>query len=59
MKWITRSQPKPDRIACLRLINALPTRTSKIIYVAANRVLAETDRAGDYSFDAPGADYAH
>ena len=59
MKWITRARPKTYRIACPWLIAKFIDPAAEIIYVPADRLLDEAERAGAISFDAPGARYTH
>ncbi len=59
MQWITRERPKTDRIACPWLIKNFIDKDAEIIFVPANRVLADAKRLGAKSFDAPGADFTH
>ena len=59
MKWITRARPKTDRIACPWLIAKFIDPAAEIIYVPADRLLDEAERADAISFDAPGARYTH
>jgi hypothetical protein len=59
MKWITRARPKTDRIACPWLIKRFIDLDAEIVYVPAEQVLAEAERTGGRSFDAPDADYTH
>ena len=59
MKWITRARPKTDRIACPWLIAKFIDPAAEIIYVPAEQLLEEAERAGAISFDAPGARYTH
>jgi hypothetical protein len=59
MKWVTRARPKTDRIACPWLIRRFIDPDAEILYVPAADVLAEADRQGAHSFDAPGAEFDH
>ena len=59
MKWITRSRPKTDRIACPWLIAKFIDPDAEFIYAPADQVLDEAQRQGAASFDAPGARYTH
>jgi hypothetical protein len=59
MKWVTRERPKTDRIACPWLIRRFIDPDAEITYVAPADVLAVAEREGGYSFDAPGATFAH
>src|SRR6266699_2864477 len=59
MKWITRTRPKTDRIACPWLIIKFIDPAAEILYVPAGQVLAAAEREDAISFDAPGARYDH
>lgn len=59
MKWVTRSRPKTDRIACPWLIRRFIDPDAEIVYVPAADVLAVAETDGALSFDAPGARYDH
>lgn len=59
MKWVTRSRPKTDRIACPWLIRRFIDPDAEILYVPKDDVLAVAAREGARSFDADGATYEH
>jgi hypothetical protein len=59
MKWITRSRPKTDRIACPWLVRRFIDPAAEILYAPHDQVLALAEREGAHSFDAPGAEYDH
>ncbi len=59
MKWVTRSRPKTDRIACPWLIRRFIDPDAEILYVPKADVLAVADAESAHSFDAPGARYDH
>jgi hypothetical protein len=59
MKWVTRSRPKTDRIACPWLIRRFVDEAAEFLYVDADRVLDVAAGVGGYSFDAAGATYSH
>jgi hypothetical protein len=59
MKWVTRSRPKTDRIACPWLIRRFIDPDAEVLYVPAADVLAVAETDGALSFDAPGARYDH
>jgi hypothetical protein len=56
---MTRARPKTDRIACPWLIRKFIDPDAEILYVPAAEVLAEAERQGAHSFDAPGAEFDH
>ena len=59
MKWVTRENPKTDRIACPWLIRKFIDPDAEIVYVPEDQVLGYAEREGATSFDAPGARYTH
>jgi hypothetical protein len=59
MKWITRSRPKTDRIACPWLVRRFIDPAAEFLYAPHDEVLAVAEREGAHSFDAPGAEYDH
>jgi hypothetical protein len=59
MQWVTRENPKTDRIACPWLIRKYIDPEAEIVYVPDDEVLATAERTGAISFDAPGARYTH
>lgn len=59
MKWVTRSRPKTDRIACPWLIRRFIDPEAEIIYVPTDQVLIVQDEQGAIGFDTPGAQYDH
>ena len=59
MQWVTRENPKTDRIACPWLIRKYVDPEAEILYVPAEDVLPTAERTGATSFDAPGARYTH
>jgi hypothetical protein len=59
VKWVTRTRPKTDRIACPWLIRNFIDADAEFIYAPADRVLEVAEREGAHSYDAPGATYAH
>ena len=59
MRWVTRSRPKTDRIACPWLILRFIDPEAEIVYVAPDEVLSHATEHGGHSFDAPGAEFTH
>ena len=59
MKWVTRSRPKTDRIACPWLIRRFIDPDAEFLFVPADEVLAVARQEGGHSFDAKGATYTH
>ena len=59
MKWVTRSRPKVDRVACPWLIRRFVDRDAQFLYVAADQVAAVAERDGAIPYDVPGAELGH
>jgi hypothetical protein len=60
MRWITRSRPKTDRIACPWLLRRFIDQDAEIVFLPPDEVvLSAVQDADARSFDAPGADYTH
>ena len=59
MKWVTRSRPKTDRIACPWLIRRFIDPEAEILFVPPDDVLDTASAEGGRSFDAPGAEFTH
>lgn len=59
MKWITRENPKIDRIACPWLIKRFIDKDAEIIYAPFNDVLPKAVLLNAIPFDIPGAEYTH
>jgi hypothetical protein len=59
MKWITRERPKIDRIACPWLIDRFIDKDPEFLFVAADRVLAESQRIGAIPYDVSGVELTH
>nr|WP_294943804.1 chromate resistance protein ChrB domain-containing protein [uncultured Mucilaginibacter sp.] len=58
-KWITRSRPKIDRIACPWLIKRFINPDAEIIYVPFEEVLIKAQELNAIPFDLPGVEYSH
>jgi hypothetical protein len=58
VKWVTRTRPKTDRIACPWLIRVIDTE-APILYVPTDQVLSVAAAEGARSFDASSAEYTH
>lgn len=59
MKWITRSRPKIDRIACPWLIMRFIDAQAEIIYVPTDEVLTKSKELNAIPFDIPNVEYTH
>ena len=58
-RWITRSRPKIDRIACPWLIRRFIDPLARFDYVPAERVMAEAEERAAVPYDIPGAVVTH
>lgn len=58
-RWITRAQPKIDRVACPWLVRRFIDPRAEFFYVQAAQVLAEAQRLGAVAYDIPGAPITH
>jgi hypothetical protein len=59
MDWLRRQRPMTDRIACPGLIGRFIDPDATIHDVPPSEVLAQAQRLGGASFDAPGGHYTH
>jgi hypothetical protein len=59
MKWITRSRPKIDRIACPWLIKNFVDKNAEFIYVPKEKVFEAAEELDAIPYDIPGAEYTH
>ena len=59
MKWVTRAQPKIDRIACPWLIVRFIDKDAEFLYVAKNQVLKVAQEQDAIAYDIPGAELTH
>lgn len=59
MKWVTRTRPAVDRIACAWLIRRFVDPAAEFLYVAPERVQAVAAAEGAVPFDVPGAELGH
>jgi hypothetical protein len=59
MKWITRSRPKIDRIACPWLITRFIDRRAEFIFVPVRQVVREARTLHAIPFDVPGVELTH
>ena len=59
MKWVTRSRPKVDRVACPWLIKRFIDPGAAILYVPADRVLETAERENAIPFDIPNVELGH
>ena len=59
MKWVTRTRPKTDRIACPWLIRRFIDPDAEILYVPTDQVLGVQTGENAIGFDTRGARYDH
>jgi hypothetical protein len=59
MKWITREYVKVDRVACPWLIKKFVDKDAELIFVPADKVMAEADRLGAVPFDIKNVELGH
>jgi hypothetical protein len=59
MRWITRSRPKIDRIACPWLIKNFVDPQAEFIYVPKEQVFDKAKELDAIPYDIPGAEYSH
>lgn len=59
MKWITRANVKVDRVACPWLIKKFVDNDAEFLFVPADKVQTEAERAGAIPFDVPNAELGH
>ena len=59
MKWVTREQPKIDRIACPWLITRFIDKEPEFLFVPSNQVLDVARETGAIPFDIPGVELSH
>jgi hypothetical protein len=59
MKWVTRTRPVIDRIACPWLITRFIDKTPEFIFVAPDQVIPTAERTSAIPFDIPGVELTH
>ena len=59
MKWVTREQPKIDRIACPWLIKRFIDQEAEIIFVPADQVKEKARQLKATPFDIPDVEFTH
>jgi hypothetical protein len=59
MKWITRENPKIDRIACPWLIKRLVDTDAEFIFVPFDEVIEKSKLFNAIPFDIPNVEYTH
>lgn len=59
MKWVTRANPKVDRVACPWLIRKFVDPSAEFLYVPGDQVTAVAEREGATPYDVPNAELGH
>jgi hypothetical protein len=59
MKWVTRSRPKVDRVACPWLIKRFVDPQAEFLYVPPESVLEVAQRENAIPFDVPNVELGH
>jgi hypothetical protein len=59
MKWVTRENPKVDRVACPWLIKKFVDPEAEFLYVPAAKVMTVAEREGAIPYDVPDVELGH
>jgi hypothetical protein len=59
MKWVTRENPKVDRVACPWLIKKFVDPEAEFLYAPAAEVMAVAERDGAVPYDVPNVELGH
>jgi hypothetical protein len=59
MKWVTRENPKVDRVACPWLIKKFVDPEAEFLYAPAAEVMAVAERDGAIPYDVPNVELGH
>jgi hypothetical protein len=59
MKWVTRANPKVDRVACPWLIKKFVDPEAEFLYVPASEVMAVAEQEGATPYDVPDVELGH
>jgi hypothetical protein len=59
MKWVTRSRPKVDRVACPWLIKRFVDPQAEFLYVPPEQVMEVAKREGAIPFDVANVELGH
>ena len=59
MKWVTRANPKVDRVACPWLIKKFVDPDAEFLYASADQVMAVAEREGAVPYDVPNVELGH
>lgn len=59
MKWVTRANPKVDRVACPWLIKKFVDPEAEFLYAPGDQVMAVAEREGATAYDVPNVELGH
>lgn len=59
MKWITRANPKVDRVACPWLIKKFVDPDAEFLYAPGDQVMAIAEKEGATAYDVPNVELGH
>jgi hypothetical protein len=59
MKWVTRANPRVDRVACPWLIKKFVDPEAEFLYAPMDQVMAVAEREGATPYDVPNAELGH
>jgi len=59
MKWVTRANPRVDRVACPWLIKKFVDPEAEFLYAPADQVMAVAEREGATPYDVPNVELGH
>lgn len=59
MKWVTRANPKVDRVACPWLIRKFVDSDAEFLYAPADQVIVVAEREGATAYDVPNVELGH
>ena len=59
MKWVTRSRPRVDRVACPWLIERFVDSEAVFLFVEADKVMAVAEMENAIPFDVPDVELGH
>lgn len=59
MKWVTRANPRVDRVACPWLIRKFVDPEAEFLYVASDQVMAVAERESAVPYDVPDVELGH
>lgn len=59
MKWVTRANPKVDRVACPWLIKKFVDTEAEFLYAPGDQVMTVAEREGATPYDVPNVELGH